>query len=247
MDYWTPERVRLFHLAVERSDFPHRLLDALEPILADCRDAVDVGAGVGAFTVPLARRLKAVTALEPSPVMRDCLERTLARHGLANVAILPGAWGAVTLPQHDLVLVANVSPLFDDLDAFISSATPLARRAIAVIQNVGSGAEKFYFGELYPLLLGRAYPRRRDYLHTLTLLHARGIFASVRIVEYDFDQPFADFDEAVAFWTTRLSLSQPDQVAKLTAFLRNKLRREDAGWLAPMRRRSAAIWWRTDT
>lgn len=164
MDYWTPDRVRLFRLAVERSDFPHKLLEALEPILSECRDAVDVGAGVGAFTVPLARRLKAVTALEPSPAMRGCLERTLARHGVANVAALPAAWGAVPLPPHDLVLAANVAPLFDDLDAFISSATPLARRAIAIVQNVGPGDEKFYFGELYPLLLGRAYPGRRDYL-----------------------------------------------------------------------------------
>jgi hypothetical protein len=247
MGYWTAERVRLFQRAVERSDFPEKLLDALAPALAGCRDGVDVGAGVGAFTVPLARRLKTVTALEPSPAMRECLGGTLARHRLANVAVLPVNWGAAPLPPHDLILVANVAPVFDDLEAFVVSATPLARRVVAIVQNVGPGTEKFYFGELYPLLLGREYPHRADYLRTLTVLHARGVFANVRIVEYDFDQPFADFDEAAAFWTNRLSLRQPDQIAKLTEFLRGKLRREGGGWLAPMRRRSAAIWWRTDT
>jgi hypothetical protein len=141
--------------------------------------------------------------------------------------------------------MANVAPLFDRLDAFLSEATRLARRGIAIVQNAGSGAEKFYFGELYPLLLGRPYPGRRDYLHTVNLLHERGVFANVRIVEYDFDQPFADLKEAVGFWTAHMRLDAPQQVETLTRFLQARLRAEDGGLLAPMHRQSAVVWWRT--
>lgn len=245
-NYWSPERVRLFDLALQRSDFPQRFIDALAPILSECRDAVDVGAGVGALTIPLARRLDAVTALEPSPAMLEALRRNLARHGVGNVTPVPAAWGKVPLPPHDLILVANVSPIFDGLEAFLAEATPLARRAIAIIQNVGPGTEKFYFGELYPLLLGRPYPHRPDYLRTVAWLHERGVFADVRIVEYDFDQPFADLEEAVSFWTARMHLDAPEQIEKLTHFLRARLRPEASGLLAPMRRRSAVLWWRTE-
>ena len=70
-DYWTPHRVRLFSQAIQQSDFPAKAIKALEPALADCRSVLDIGAGVGALTVPLAKRVERVTALEPSPAMAD--------------------------------------------------------------------------------------------------------------------------------------------------------------------------------
>lgn len=244
-DYWTPDRVRLFDLAVKRSDFPQRVIEALEPVLAGCRSVLDVGAGVGALTIPLARRVERVTALEPSGPMREALRGNLAAGGHTNVACIAGGWGEAQVPPHDLVLVANVAPIFEKLDQFIAEAAPLASRAIALMQNVGPGTEKFYLGELYPLLLGRPYPARRDYLATVTLLHARGIFANVRILEYDFDQPFASVQEAMAFWIARLGLAEPAAIARLERFLAARLRPDGHGVLAPMRRRSAVLWWPT--
>jgi SAM-dependent methyltransferase len=244
-DYWTPDRVRLFDLAVQRSDFPRRVIEALEPVLAGCRSVLDVGAGVGALTVPLARRVERVTALEPSEPMRQALHANLAAGGLTNVSCVAGGWGEAPIPAHDLVLVANVAPIFDELDKFIAEATPLASRAIALMQNVGPGSEKFYLGELYPLLLGRPYPARRDYLATVTRLHARGVLANVRILEYDFDQPFASIPEATAFWVARLRLAEPEAVQKLERFLAARLQPDGGGVLAPMRRRSAVLWWPT--
>jgi len=244
-EHWTPERVRLFDLAVRRSDFPQRVVEALEPVLAGCRSVADIGAGVGSLTIPLARRAAEVTALEPSPAMLAVLRTNLVAHGLRNVRLLQAGWGQAALPPHDLLLVANVSPIFEALDEFVQAAMPLARRAVALMQNVGPGGEKFYLGELYPLLLGRPYPARPDYLRTLALLHRRGIFASVRIIEYDFDQPFASLEEAVGFWSDRLHLACAERVERLTAFLRGRLREDRGGLLAPMRRRSAVIWWPT--
>jgi SAM-dependent methyltransferase len=244
-DYWNPDRVRLFDLAVKRSDFPQRVVEALEPALAGCKSVLDVGAGVGALTIPLARRVERVTALEPSPEMREALRANLAAGGLTNVGCLACGWGEEPVPPHDLILVANVAAIFDEPDKFVAQAAPLASRAIALMQNAGPGAEKFYLGELYPLLLGRPYPARRDYLATLTFLHGRGIYASVRIVDYDFDQPFASLREATDFWIARLRLTEPAAVEKLERFLAARLQPDGPGVVAPMRRRSAVLWWRT--
>ncbi len=242
--YWTPRRARLFNVALQASDFPAQALKALEPALAGCQSALDVGAGVGALAVLLAKRLPQVTALEPSPAMLEELRANLARNRLDNVACVQAAWGKDVVPPHDLVLVANVAPLFDDLLSFLTEAEPLARQAIALVQNVGPGTEKFYAGELYPLLLGKPYPPRRDYLATVTLLHSMGIYANVQIIGYQFDQPFDDFAEAVQFWKDYLHLVNAEQERRLVAFLESRLVRAGARWVAPMRRRSAVIWWR---
>jgi SAM-dependent methyltransferase len=242
--YWTAQRARMFNLALQASDFPAQTLKALEPALTGCRSALDVGAGVGALTLLLAKRLPRVTALEPSPAMLEELQANLARSRLDNVACVQAAWGKDAVPPHDLVLVANVAPLFDSLLPFLAEAGPLARQAIALVQNVGPGHEKFYAGELYPLLLGKPHRPRTDYLGTVSLLHSLDIYANVQIIDYQFDQPFDEFAEAIQFWKEYLHLETAEQERRLVTFLEGRLARVGDRWIAPMRRRSAVIWWR---
>lgn len=241
---WTPHRARLFNQAVQISSFPAQAIRALDPILIGCRTVLDVGAGVGALAVPLAKSVEAVTALEPSPAMMEELRANVTRNHLTNVTCIQAAWGAADLAPHDLILVANVASVFADVLGFLTAAEPLASRAVAFVQNVGSGTEKFYFGELYPLLLGREYPPRDDYLKTIGLLHSLGIYADVQIIAYHFDQPFEDMEEAENFWKEQLRLTEPEQERRLRAFLQTRLQRVGTRLVAPMRRQSAVISWR---
>ncbi len=242
-DYWTPPRVRLFSQAIQLSDFPAKVVKVLQPTLADCESVLDVGAGVGSLTVPISKCVPQVTALEPSPTMLEELRANLARNHLENVTCLQAAWGEIEIAPHDLVLVANVAPIFENFLGFLTAAEPLALHAVALVQNVGPGGEKFYLGELYPLLRGQSYPEREDYLRTLALLHSLGIYANVQIVAYQFDQPFATWEEAVDFWTGQLRLTEPEQRERLLTFLQTRLYRVGGQLIAPMRRRSAVIWW----
>jgi SAM-dependent methyltransferase len=242
--FWTVHRARLFNQAVQISSFPAQAIRALDPILTGCRNVLDVGAGVGALAVPLAKTVEAVTALEPSAAMMEELRANVTRNHLTNVTCIQVAWGTADLAPHDLILVANVASIFTDLLGFLTAAEPLARRAVALVQNVGAGREKFYLGELYPLLFGREYPPRNDYLKTVALLHSLGIYANVQIIAYHFDQPFEDLEEAADFWKEQMQLTDPEQERRLLAFLRNRLQRVGTRLVAPMRRQSAVITWR---
>ena len=244
-EFWTDRTVAWYARAAERGDYAARVLEVLEPALADCTDALDVGAGCGALTLPLARRLEAVTALEPSPAMARALRAATAGAGLANVTVVEAAWGEAPVRPHDLVLCAHVGGLLKADSPFLRDAGTAARRWVALVRDFPGAQreDKFYFSELYPVLLGRPYEHRCDAEETLGALRQLGIRPSVTVIEYASDQPFGDLEEACDFWMTYLGLEGDGPRAYLRAFLKDRLVRRDGEWIAPFRKTAAVITW----
>jgi SAM-dependent methyltransferase len=227
-----------------RSDYAERVLGAVDGLLEGCRTALDVGAGFGALALPLASRLGGVTALEPSPAMAAALRRAAERGGRDNVRVIEAAWGDAEVAPHDLVVCAHVGPLLARGSAFLAQIETIAARAVVLVRDAPGGDDKFFFPELYPVLLGRPYGRgpceRRD-AETIDAVRALGIEPTVTAVEYRSDQPFASLDEACEFWMTYMGLEGPEPRAYLSEFLRARLVREGRGWLAPFRKRAHVI------
>jgi FkbM family methyltransferase len=71
--------------------------------------AIDVGANVGMFTVPLAGAAERVFAFEPAPPNVERLEDNLRRNGLENVSVRPAAVGE---RAGRLVLQLGDDPMF---------------------------------------------------------------------------------------------------------------------------------------
>src|SRR4030067_3756660 len=94
---WSEKRADWFRKAQRISDYPDKAISVMEPILKDCKSALDIGAGTGALALPLARRLKKVTAVEPAPAMVKALKEERELHGLKNlnIIVLPGEGGMV--------------------------------------------------------------------------------------------------------------------------------------------------------
>jgi len=233
-----------YRRAAERGDYAARVLEAIEPRLRHCETLLDVGAGCGALAVPLARRLRAVTALEPSPAMAGELRAWAAETGLGNLTVVEGAWG-VPVEPHDVVVCAHVGSLLRD-PGFPRQAGRHARQLVVLVRDLApaeADRDKFFFRELYPILLGRPYPRRREPADPVAALRARGIHADVTQISYRSDQPFADLEEACEFWMTYLGRSDPGARAYLGAFLRERLVRLDGEWIAPFRKSAAVITW----
>lgn len=243
--FWTDRTVAWYRRAVERGDYAERVLQAIGPALDRCRDAVDVGAGCGALALPLARRLAAVTALEPTPAMARGLRQAAAEAGLDNITVVEAAWGEAPVGPHDLVICAHVGGLLRGDSSFLREVGGVARRLVALVRDAPGAPrdDKFFFSELYPLLLGRAYEHRCDAEETLGALRALGVRPTVTPIEYSSDQPFADLPEACDFWMTYLGLEGAGPRAFLEGFLRQRLVRDGGEWIAPFRKTAAVITW----
>ncbi len=246
--FWSERTVAWYARALERSDYAARVLAVLEPRLGGCRDALDVGAGCGALALPLARRLDAVTALEPEPAMAQYLRLAAVRAGLDNLTVVEARWGETPLPAHDLILCAHVGGLMQADSPFLRDAGKLARRLVALVRDWPAdapGQDKFYYSELYPALLGRPYEHRSDAGDTLAGLQRLGIRPEVTVSAYDSDQPFDDLDEACDFFMTYLGLDGEAPRAYLTRFLAERLVRRGGEFVAPFRKTAAVITWET--
>lgn len=243
-EFWTERKVAWYQRALERSDYAERVLGALAPLLAECETALDVGAGCGALALPLAPRLRRVTALEPAPAMTRALREEIRARGLANVDVLEAAWGEVEVAPHDLVLCAHVGELLRAGSPFLREAVSVARRGVALVRDAGSERDKFFFRELYPALLGRPYTPGCDYEETVESLARLGASPRITLVSYHSDQPFADLEEACDFWEEYLGVGGREVREFLREFLERRLVRDGSVWIAPYEKRAAVIWWR---
>jgi methyltransferase family protein len=244
--FWTDRVVAWYRRAAERGDYAARVIEAIGPALDSCHTALDVGAGCGALAIPLACRLRELTALEPSPAMARGLRRWATEAGLGNVTVVEAAWGEVIVPARDLTLCAHVGGLLRADSPFLREVETVARRLVVLVRDVAAakGEDKFFFGELYPALLGRPYARSGETEDAVAALERRGIRPAVTEIEYRSDQPFADLDEACDFWMTYLGLSDPPARVYLQSFLQERLVHRDGEWIAPYRKRAAVIVWR---
>src|SRR3990170_5697412 len=105
---WSEKRADWFRKAQRISDYPDKVIAVMEPILKECKSALDIGAGAGALTIPLAKRLKKVTAVEPAPAMVKVLKEESEMHGLKNINIITLPWEESNVGEHDIIICANL-------------------------------------------------------------------------------------------------------------------------------------------
>ena len=242
--FWNTLKAKWYQKGLKYSTLPKIALNIILQKTRDCKTFLDVGSGCGTFAIPLSKAGKTVTALDPSKAMIALLDEEIKKKKLRNVKTINAAWGEVEMKPHDVILCANVPGLLKDSMDFLKQADALAKKAVFLIEGADPNADKFYYKELYPLLFNKPFLPRTDYLKTYTDLHSLGIFANVEIIEYDFDQPFDDMEEAVDFWKEYMGIVTGEHDEKLKIFLEGKLKRYKDGLIARFHKKSAVIWWR---
>ncbi len=242
---WSEKRANWFRNAQRISDYPDKVIAVMEPILKECKSALDIGAGTGALALLLAKRLKKVTAVEPAPAMVRVLKEETELQGLKNLNIIALPWEKADVGEHDIIICANLPSFVVDAPGFLEQTRRLGRY-IFHIQNVNPNKDKFFYKELYPIIFKKEYQKKVDYLDSYFQFHSLGIYANVNIIEYNFDQPFDDLDEAVAFWKEYLGLEGNEFDNLLYDFLSSRLQKKDGSYLFIDRKKSAVIWWKED-
>jgi SAM-dependent methyltransferase len=184
--YWDRRAASFARSTHSRSD---EFLRVLEPYLSPRKTLIDVGAGTGRHTAPLAQRLEWVTAVEPSEGMRSHIP---PRH---NITVIASSWEDAEVAPADLVICSHVLYGVAEPVPFVAKLEAAARERVFIMlreTNLPHPA-----AELRRRLLGDEGPRLPRFSELFMLLLQIGIAPDVDFLRYPIMTRYADMEEAV--------------------------------------------------
>ncbi len=220
---------------------PDPLLDTVLGWIDSGSTVADIGAGVGRWTVPLAERAAAVTAIEPVPEMREVLRARLSARGIGNADVRGTAWMDTELDRHDVVVSVHSAYTSPDLVGFVRKMETVARRRCCLVLRVP--AWDGVLGELAERIRG-GWHDSPNFIVGFNTLAETGIYPNV-IMEAATSRVWLDasLDEAVRRARRHLHIDGDEHDLTIRSVLGERLVPEASGYRWPDGMRSALCWW----
>lgn len=237
------DKAEAFEAGTRRKNHDRRDL-LVEFITKDLRPgemALDIGAGTGRWTVPLAKAAAKVTAVEPAGAMLDILKSNVAEAGLTNVDYVNATWEQAEVGMYDVVGCAHAMYMSPDFALFIHKMESKARRRCYL------AIRHFPIDGIIQELSMKIYGNPHDgpnFIIGYNALYQLGIYANV-LMEYVQHRWMDDTaDEAFARAKRHLHLEGLETYDKLIReTLERRLTYKDGVYAWPDGMNSALVWW----
>jgi len=162
---------------------------------------LELGAGTGGFTLPIAHRAARITAVDYSAAMLAELRDNMRRAPRGNIAIVEADFEHIPLPPHDVVLAANALYRVRDVAPLAERLLAAARKRLLVVWSVGR-AQPWERAARALIAPGRYRPGP-DYVHLLNVLYDLGADAEVELLRISSWRQYpteAEAARALACW-----------------------------------------------
>ncbi len=135
-EFW--ERFGSWMDTLRKTGHPGVLLDRVLEHVREGDSVLDIGAGSGAFALPLAQRVHCVTAVEPSPAQSSRLESSIRECGITNLRVIRTLWEEVDVTgigRHDIVLAVH-SLQMPDIREALRRMVAASKRLVILVHPV---------------------------------------------------------------------------------------------------------------
>ena len=213
----------MFKADPQRANEP--VLDILRGMIRADETWLDIGAGGGRYSLPIALRAQQVIAVEPSDGMLGILRGGMAEHGISNIEIHQSRWPVGLHLQADCSLISFVGNDIADIGPFVDAMERSTRRMCTFVNLDRPPASAF--AKAFEHVHGEPRALLPSLPEFLALLLAKGRLFEVRLVP----RPVMSFENAEQVLTTTRRQTwvreggEKDQ--RLQDFLRTNLEERD--------------------
>ena len=207
---------------------------------------LDIGAGPGTLTLPLAERVAAVTAIDYSQQMLIILKKRALEKKLSNIRTINCAWeddwNALGIGIHDLA-IASRSLGVDDLSHALKKLNEHAGKFVFITDRIAPTP----FDPAAFKAIGRPFDSGPDYIYTVNTLYSMGIHPYIEILQLERDLVFQNMEEALASYTWMFKDLSPIEHSRLQTYLSSRILASEKNSLVIRREyppRWAMIWWK---
>lgn len=227
--------------ARKSNERPDQLLDFVLKRIDGETTVLDVGAGSGRWTIPLAKTAKTITAVEPANAMLDSLHKNIADAKLNNVQVTQSSWEDAIVKPHDITVCAHAMYASPDLTSFVRKIERYSTRTCYLAIRLPPSDS--IIGELSLAIYGRHHDSPNAII-AYNALYSIGIYANVLVESDIYRWTDNTFEEAFARAKRHLRLQSSitydtlirDTLAKRLSLLNNC-------YVWPDGMRSALLWW----
>lgn len=180
-DFW--RKFSDYDTLMAQSGYPGAVATRLCELIGRGSTVLDIGAGTGAFTLPLARTAAKVVALDPSSYHLGILRQKAEAEGITNLRYVEALWGdaaasAVGPVDYALAAYSMIDP---DLYGFLAAMLACTEKGVFLVYRAGDPdpLDAFVGGDRTPI----------DYGYIEAMLRAMGHEPGVEFFRRDYRLP----------------------------------------------------------
>ena len=241
LEFWE-KRSSHFAQHAGKTHYPGEFLKLTR--LAPEMTILDMGCGGGTLAIPLAAKVKKVTAVDFSPSMLAIVKNICRERNITNIETIHGEWdsdwAALGIGKYDIA-IASRSLRAENSVPYIQKLVNAARRQVFISAPEGNGPLDTKLLEF----VGREIPVKGDYRQFMEVFSSMGIRADISFIEESQTNRWRTFDEAMEGQEWMFFGMTPDEDKKIRLYLEQNLIKKDGMFQLPYERpcRWAVMWW----
>jgi SAM-dependent methyltransferase len=236
--YWDKEACVVNEHATHWFELTKRQLKKL-PLSSEVT-VLDVGAGTGRMTLPLAKRVKHVTALEPSEKMLAILKDNARKQCIFNINYVNESLEDYNAAASYDLVVASFSLFMFDIKSALMKINAFANKGVYLFMSASPWIDE----DIQKTVNGNS-SSWSDFIFVYNILYDLGILANVDICDFESKQSYDNFEFAVAE-LSRINHIPPEKKHSLREYLQVNLIENNGKFEYNRTRKVATIWWKTN-